>query len=989
MIKLVVIEKGAFKVTNTITFRTNFKQGKASGGSFLDSLEKDLDIKKTKSLDLKANLIIDDIMLFKEDYYQDLKDKIGVVTKIPPSHQLLFEPKGLALGFEYVIDGVDSRVDPYELLKSAPEDSNLLFKHQGDYTFLDHSFKKIKPFKELYLFSKESYKLADNQFDKLYIKKFWPFEMDSTYLYKHFVNESKALEGILSTKPTVSFYVNETVSYINRYSNERIDIGSLMNVDLKRINARYIYIYKDKHIFKYLTSYKIRPEFDPLACNIYLIVLNIKLVISVYPNGTIKLTSKHYNFRRDIVLQIYEQRLPCIFKELGLKLGPLVFTNGTIAVKYNNNITTSIFAQLKEANLSMGSVIKDLAVFNNKYTMKLYKNVKAFYDMSVVNEHTRLLITIEGVYDDDLEYLAKLCSYYLAKISDDKTFNIDIDKINKNKRLQERDPVAYPKTVKWSTSCQKPNQPIIFNQTEYEHLPKAIKDKAVKYFNFTTHEEDYYFCHHPVFKYLGFKNFNNMGLPCCQKRSPDKMSKDKRTEYERILKTHIYIKTEEKITSRYEIQYSKIVGIDRVMSLPNLFKKWLQKNEIKGDWEYKIFGVTQAHGIAGCYMHALGISDPNHVDTDSVNLLHIKDLSKGDTPIFILANNKYDLAKPFLMVVSQNDERLDDNQEKIPLTYYYPIYGINRKRYNTKGIIDMRLFPKDDFMVKNFLELKKDSVMDQIRETWDIVKIHTFNSIIFYVLVQKGARYALIPVNNPIFEVDKLQTTKPPDLTLNMPLPFLLDVLKSLGVQLNVNRVLVNHKGDQVGFMSDELIYHHSPTPYKKEDHPGKARLIINYDLNHIYSTIHKDVDPKPINPIVDNTFENEISQFKTMLFKSVNTKKRNEIKAIFEEYDGAERLFQLHKIMSQEDYQLIKNTQSIEEALSLYYTFDNRKINELLGYSEKELDQYLKGYHKLTRVYLKAVICNPLAFKIMLNEKILLNIKAIKKYTGERLMVY
>lgn len=148
------------------------------------------------------------------------------------------------------------------------------------------------------------------------------------------------------------------------------------------------------------------------------------------------------------------------------------------------------------------------------------------------------------------------------------------------KNLKEQDPVLYnfKKLYKtenvYSKICQKPYQPLLLNKQGYDNLPKDKKDKAIKYWNFTTNKDAYYSCPNPKYPYIKFivkRHPKDYCIPCCKKTEVAQSSKDaKKIIYDICLKKHKYEKAERTITlgSRYIMTYGKDVEPGRLSRLP-------------------------------------------------------------------------------------------------------------------------------------------------------------------------------------------------------------------------------------------------------------------------------------------------------------------------------------------------------------------------------------------------------------------------------------
>jgi len=150
----------------------------------------------------------------------------------------------------------------------------------------------------------------------------------------------------------------------------------------------------------------------------------------------------------------------------------------------------------------------------------------------------------------------------------------------KLKNLKEQDPILYDfkKIYKskevYSKICQKPYQPELLSKKKYDDLSKDKKDKAVKYWNFTTKEDVYYSCPNPKFPYIKFivkKHPSDFCIPCCKKTSISEIKNDpKKIIYDMCMEKHEYKKEKKNIIqgSRYIMTYGKDIEAGRLSRLP-------------------------------------------------------------------------------------------------------------------------------------------------------------------------------------------------------------------------------------------------------------------------------------------------------------------------------------------------------------------------------------------------------------------------------------
>jgi hypothetical protein len=184
------------------------------------------------------------------------------------------------------------------------------------------------------------------------------------------------------------------------------------------------------------------------------------------------------------------------------------------------------------------------------------------------------------------------------------------------KNLKEQDPVLYNFKNKYKSKnvyskiCQKPYQPLLLNKQAYDILPKDIKEKAIKYWNFTSNKDVYYSCPNSKYSYIKFivnKHPKDYCIPCCKKTQISQNNKDaKKIIHDICIKTHKYEKLDKTITlgSRYIMSYGKDIESGRLSRLPDeslepLFYETYSVNTIGVDPEcikengYYLYGVEQ------------------------------------------------------------------------------------------------------------------------------------------------------------------------------------------------------------------------------------------------------------------------------------------------------------------------------------------------------------------------------------------------------------
>lgn len=145
---------------------------------------------------------------------------------------------------------------------------------------------------------------------------------------------------------------------------------------------------------------------------------------------------------------------------------------------------------------------------------------------------------------------------------------------------KQQDPELYNSRKLYKTNfiysrvCQKPYQPIMLSDAEYQQLDKEQKSRALQYWNFTYKKPQWYLSTNPKYKYIKFitgKHPKGYCIPCGKKTSISNNPKDpKRIIHDACLTKHIWDKETKTITekSRYIMSYGKPVEINRLSRLP-------------------------------------------------------------------------------------------------------------------------------------------------------------------------------------------------------------------------------------------------------------------------------------------------------------------------------------------------------------------------------------------------------------------------------------
>jgi hypothetical protein len=241
--------------------------------------------------------------------------------------------------------------------------------------------------------------------------------------------------------------------------------------------------------------------------------------------------------------------------------------------------------QKKYLNISNTYEYLTKASINNKWNQIYVKNKS----INISLRETDIKFNLNGMWDKEFNiiYSYILLSLYLLQsnlkhiyeklISKEKIPKLKLSEYNV-KSLKQIDPVLYDfkrynSNLVYSKICQRPNQPKIITIDEYKSLSEKEKEKVIKYWNYTTKTDAYYYAPNPKYPYINFivgKHPLNYCIPCAKKTSYIKKSNIKHLIYEGCLKEHSYEKGYKNIIveTRYIMNYGKQIEAGRLCKLP-------------------------------------------------------------------------------------------------------------------------------------------------------------------------------------------------------------------------------------------------------------------------------------------------------------------------------------------------------------------------------------------------------------------------------------
>jgi hypothetical protein len=271
----------------------------------------------------------------------------------------------------------------------------------------------------------------------------------------------------------------------------------------------------------------------------------------------------------------------------------------------------------------------------------LFENIRVF---KILKRHGDIKFEIKGIRKQEYEFfmlfiiftIHNLMNYRHTKTT--KKVDVNTSKVGNLMSLKQNDPDLFnfkisdeDSLIVYSKLCQKPYQPRVLSQEQFDQLSKKDKGGVTDYWNYTSNQPAYYTCPNPKYPHLRFitgKHPKKYCIPCCKISAPSVKKDDfKRIIHNQCLKDHKHDDdANKKTSSRYIMKYGKYVNIGRLSYLPistmhPLFYdvEFLIQTPIEDDAEddikskFYLYGIQQnveslkAVGILFCLSVSLGI----------------------------------------------------------------------------------------------------------------------------------------------------------------------------------------------------------------------------------------------------------------------------------------------------------------------------------------------------------------------------------------------
>jgi len=252
------------------------------------------------------------------------------------------------------------------------------------------------------------------------------------------------------------------------------------------------------------------------------------------------------------------------------------------------------------------------AVIKQKWT-NLFTNSRT---TTIAYQYGDVLFSIEGIKEAEFNTFYMYVLHLLSTMRTAKHVEQSRVALKQSiKMLKHQDQVLYSfKSGKdefvYSKICQKAFQPVMMSEGEYSRLSEEQKRRAVKYWNFTTNKEVYYFCPNAKYPHIQFtvkRHPKDYCIPCCKIKPVNEASSEaKKLIYRTCLRERIYKqeKAAPPLATRYVMGYGKFIEPGRIANLPEhtiepLFYRSFSETNRGTDQDcidqnrYYVYGITQ------------------------------------------------------------------------------------------------------------------------------------------------------------------------------------------------------------------------------------------------------------------------------------------------------------------------------------------------------------------------------------------------------------
>lgn len=474
------------------------------------------------------------------------------------------------------------------------------------------------------------------------------------------------------------------------------------------------------------------------------------------------------------------------------------------------------------------------SIYTNNDDMNNWRSKYLGALINIYFDKNYVYIDIKNINNNDVFSILVMIKNILLKINT-KNNNIKELESNKNlKKLKIIDPVLFSyeesknNDKKYSKICQKPFQPMAYNQKDYDEMPINDKKKLMKYKNMTNDENIYYKCPNKKAPHLGFilnEHPDNYCLPCCRvKEQTYKLG------YEECKKNNIFKDEKDKINNDYilsdlkEGRYSKLPKV-----LDIIFNISLKDND-----KFYNFGIFDLYRSLSFCLDK-NINNLNDLYKNKVNVLVFDIKGNMNNSMYYNYNNYillYNNKHIYIPIVNTKKKIYNSNDKIIKL-----LNGVLTKHYNS--------FKNNFFTYKN------------IKNKYNIQQVFVNSKKYIYgVLIKYKNNILYIPVIHVFNIYNEEDTVLAPSIIKNVKHSNLLSFLKDnrfdkyeyvyskynetfIGLKIcDNNNMLTFLFNDEVKINTDNHIHLIHYPLFKIQDKIFKSQYSltpINYTMDYYY----------------------------------------------------------------------------------------------------------------------------------------------------------
>ena len=769
-----------------------------------------------------------------------------------------------------------------------------------------------------------------------------------------------------SSQYDLVIYINGAYDIITRWrDDEKMSISSIIKIVFPKVNELFDTINRNKNLLMYVNK-----NIIPITVN-NMVLANTKYMYQYKLNVSISIMDTFYR-----ILEDYETANIVDFKSNTVLGKDYYFIKGI----YKKNIS-QVFNKYSDIT----NVYSYLS--NRTDNIRWKKYIEHTNIMNIQNLNTYLYIGISGISDD---YEFNIFNNYLIGLIElfNSTYkerpSITTKNVEKLKSLKNRDPLLYnfkqiynSDTV-YSKICQKPYQPIMYDEKEFKEVKDPwLRKNAIKYKNFTTNTPVIYVCpnkKYPHIKFISNVHPKNYCIPCC-KKSPmgERVNEKKRHIYNECLTKFMYADSDgTNVTkgSKYISSYGKSIYVGRLSRLPEntleplLFNTYFPDEEIT-DGKYYIYGVDQnaynlnAIGYLYCIVHALNTTVDDFIKSiiqkieNNPNIFHL--LLNGKITKYF---NNVKLFKDVLLAINNKNDMIETRYKNLPwndiiISVVYNYLDIVSFIFiDNNNIINLEIPPITT--IDNIINKNKKYIVILTNDHKEYYPIYLLNNNLYKIsgiIPGKIFSYTSGIISNisSIIEHYIEKFIQNNNITLFVIEKFIETVkntpIKVIKYYINVNNlcyaVLIKYNNELVYFPVKESFYTIKDdilidlNPYKINKHPLKSVIKLLDVFNKWLIKNHPNITPiviehwlllnsnKNVIGFISNGLQYYFTPVPYKLISKVNgsSGKTPSYKTIFYNPVEVNRIIFKNKYVSNKS--VIYKTEKINNAIYNYYIYD------------------------------------------------------------------